>query len=251
MSEYLRHDFVQYTGTLSATGTIVPRTTQLDRDGLQAINCSHFNSFSVQLTGTWAGTINVQFSNDATNWVSGGVLTGSSIQGISSITGNQVYFGAVVAKYMRLQCTTYTSGTMVATLCLTAAYISFTPTTAFNINPSTTIGAVTHHHLISAATTNATSVKTSAGTINAAEFSNNGAAVAYVKLYDKATAPVVGTDTPIATILVPINSTVSLNGGYCGQRVTNGIAYAITGGMAVADVTAVGAAQVSVHINYT
>jgi len=250
MSEFLRHDFAQYTGSLTATGTIIPRTTQLDRDGLQAVNCSHFNSFSVQVTGTWVGTVNVQFSNDGTTWVSGGMLTGSSIQG-TSINGNNVYFGAVVAKYIRIQCTAYTSGTVVANLCLTAAYTPFTPTTAFSINPSSTIGAVTHHHLISAATTNTTSVKASAGVINAAEFSNNGATVAYVKLYDKASAPTVGTDTPIATILVPINGTVVLSGGYCGQRTTTGIAYTITGGMAVSDTTAVGASQVSVHINYT
>lgn len=117
--------------------------------------------------------------------------------------------------------------------------------------PSTTAGgASTLHHLISAATTNATSVKASAGMLNNCIVSNNGAAVAYIKLYNKASAPTVGTDIPVLTALVPVNGTISLELGAYAERFTTGIAYAITGGMAVADVTAVAANQVAVHMSY-
>jgi len=252
MSEFLRHDFAQYIGTWSGAGagTVVPRSTQLDRDGLQAINCSHFNSVILQLTGTWAGSVQIQFSNDGTNWTaftslqSGGGLS-------TTFTTNGTYGVTVFGKYARIQCTAYTSGTITANFVLTAAYAPYTNSTTFTPIASVSQGASTNHHLISAATTNATSVKTSNAVINNAVFSNNGAAVAYVKLYDKASAPTVGTDTPVATILVPVNGTVVLGSGYVGMRLATGLAYAITGGMAVADVTAVAATQVSISINYT
>jgi hypothetical protein len=109
----------------------------------------------------------------------------------------------------------------------------------------------THHHLISANTTNATNVKGSAGNIMGGSVSNNGTGVAYLKLYNKASAPTVGTDTPIATILIPVNGTVMIGSIVpLGFRCGTGISYAITGGMAVSDTTAVGAAQVSVHLVY-
>lgn len=117
--------------------------------------------------------------------------------------------------------------------------------------PQATQGASSTHHLISAANTNPTSIKTTAANVNEAIFSNNGASVAYVKIYNKASAPTVGTDTPVATILVPSNGTVGMSFGNFGLRLTTGLAAAITGGMAVADTTAVAAAQVSWHFNYT
>lgn len=115
---------------------------------------------------------------------------------------------------------------------------------------STSLPATTHH-LISANTTNATSVKGSAGNVLGGIVCNNGENVAYFKLYNKATAPTVGTDTPIATILIPIKGITHLgNIVPLGFRMSTGIAYAITNGMAVSDTTAVAATQVSVHLNY-
>lgn len=57
--------------------------------------------------------------------------------------------------------------------------------------------------LTSAATTNATSVKTSGGTIYNIVASNTGAAAAYLKIYNKASAPTVGTDIPVHTCVIP------------------------------------------------
>lgn len=118
-------------------------------------------------------------------------------------------------------------------------------------SPSANVGASSTHHLISAATTNATSVKTTPININEGIWSNNGASAAYIKLYNKTSAPVVGTDTPVATIMIPAGGTVQMAFGNFGLRLTSGLGIAITGGMAVSDTTAVAAAQVSSHINYT
>jgi len=58
----------------------------------------------------------------------------------------------------------------------------------------------------SAATTNATSAKASAGEVHVILATNTTATVKYLKLYNKASAPTVGTDTPILTIALPISN---------------------------------------------
>jgi hypothetical protein len=129
--------------------------------------------------------------------------------------------------------------------------VTSSTTVGVNVTPSTTVGAGTSHHLISAAGTNATSVKTSAGTINTISLSNNANAVRYLKLYNKASAPVVGTDTPVATILLPVGGSRDISGGPFGIRLATGIAYAITTGIAISDTGGIGADEVSVFIQYT
>ena len=102
----------------------------------------------------------------------------------------------------------------------------------------------------SAATTNATSVKASAGTVFNVLCSNTGAAAAYVKFYNKATAPTVGTDVPVITITVPASGTVLLPTSLVGIRFTTGIGLAITNLAADSDTTAVAANQVKVLTSY-
>jgi hypothetical protein len=102
----------------------------------------------------------------------------------------------------------------------------------------------------SAATTNATSVKASAGRVLAVAVSNVGAAARYLKLYNKATAPVVGTDVPVLTVAVPATGVVTLNVGALGLHLANGIAFALTAGAADADIAAVAAAEVKVVLSY-
>jgi len=102
----------------------------------------------------------------------------------------------------------------------------------------------------SAATTNATSVKASAGRLMGLCASNAGAGAAFVKLYNKASAPTVGTDVPVLTIPVPASSVLSLDLGALGRQFTLGIALAITNLVADSDTTAVAAAQVKVIGDY-
>jgi hypothetical protein len=132
---------------------------------------------------------------------------------------------------------------------IAAAVVSM-PTITASLTPSTSFGASTLHHLISAATTNATSVKTSVAYVNDITLSNVSASMRYFKLYNKASAPTVGTDVPVRVVAIPPNSTVSLGLGIYGIRLTTGLAYAITGGIANADTTAVGANEILVGISY-
>lgn len=67
-------------------------------------------------------------------------------------------------------------------------------------------GGHTKARVMSAATTNATSVKASAGNLYGVHLHNSGAAAVFVKLYNKASAPVVGTDTPVTTLSLSAGS---------------------------------------------
>src|SRR6266404_3361266 len=67
-------------------------------------------------------------------------------------------------------------------------------------------GGWTPYKLISAATVNNTLVKNAAGAIGFIQVGNNAATVAYLKLYNKATAPVAGADVPVQTYMIPGNT---------------------------------------------
>ena len=72
----------------------------------------------------------------------------------------------------------------------------------------------------------------------------------FFKLYNKTTAPI-STDTPIRVIALQPNSTITVGCGTFGIRLTTGIAYQITGGIANNNTTAIGANEVIVGISYT
>lgn len=113
-------------------------------------------------------------------------------------------------------------------------------------------GGVTPFHLISAATTNATSVKAAPGRLHIVTAHNINASPRYLKLYDKATAPVVGTDIPKYTFLIPggtVGTGFTLE-STIGTSFLNGIALAITGGITDADATAILVNEVAVNLGY-
>jgi hypothetical protein len=108
----------------------------------------------------------------------------------------------------------------------------------------------------SAATTNGQLVLTGTSGLQALFASNTGAGAAYVKLYNKATAPTVGTDTPAMLIPVPaavggVPGTIQIIPGFNGYRFALGLGLAITGGAADNDTTAVTAGQVKVILSRT
>jgi hypothetical protein len=102
----------------------------------------------------------------------------------------------------------------------------------------------------SAATTNATSIKASAGTAYSIIASNTNAAARYVKFYNLATAPTVGTSTPVFTMAIPTGGTVMFDTGATGMRFSTGIALAITGAAADTDTTVIVASDVKVAISF-
>jgi hypothetical protein len=108
----------------------------------------------------------------------------------------------------------------------------------------------------SAATTNGALILTGTSGLQAFYATNIGATPAFVKLYNKATAPTVGTDVP--EMIIPVPAAVSgvpgaavLPVGFNGFRFALGLGIAITGAVADSDTTAVAAGQVKVKLSRT
>jgi len=109
----------------------------------------------------------------------------------------------------------------------------------------------TSYFVNSAATTNGALIASGTSGLQALFASNIGAADAFVKLYNKATAPTVGTDVPELVLKVPAGGNIELKPGFSGYRFNLGLGIAITNLVADTDTTAVAAGQVKVKISRT
>jgi hypothetical protein len=93
-------------------------------------------------------------------------------------------------------------------------------------------GSLNKAHYLSAGSTNQTNVKASAGTLVCIFATNNTGTAYYLHIFDKATAPVAGTDTPVMTIQIAGDGDVH---GFCisnGVAMTSGIGFTFTSGIA-------------------
>jgi hypothetical protein len=124
---------------------------------------------------------------------------------------------------------------------------------AITPRPNTTgANGTTPYKLISLASTNAISVKASGGNLYSIVAIGLTSTVRYLKFYNKASAPIVGTDVPIMTIPVPAN----LQGAgiaipfSMGVNFPLGIAIAITSGVADTDTGVIGAGDVVINLTY-
>lgn len=102
----------------------------------------------------------------------------------------------------------------------------------------------------SLASTNAGVARSVATNLYTVFVSNQNAAIRYLKIYNKASAPTVGTDVPVMVIPVPAGGFVNIDCTSMGQRFTLGIAYAITTGMADSDTGAVAANEIKVKFTF-
>ena len=104
--------------------------------------------------------------------------------------------------------------------------------------------------LNSAATTNANLIQAGTTRLNGFNINNASAASKFVRFYNKATAPVPGTDTPVMVVTVPASSTFNAEPTE-GYVFPLGLGIAITGAAPVLDSTAVAAGDVQVLAAYT
>lgn len=112
-----------------------------------------------------------------------------------------------------------------------------------------TAGGATPFRLVSAATTNATSVKTSAGQVYSITAMNTNAAVRYLKLYNLAVAPTVGTSTPVQVYALPPSGGLTLSFPV-GMAFSTGIALATTTGAADTDTGAVALNEIVISLTF-
>jgi hypothetical protein len=223
-----------------------------------------YQSFNIQVTGAFTATLVLEISDDNTNWSS--TYFFNSTASLASITSTSITaslsngFGPIRARYLRARVSSFTSNTSSAvTLVLrtvnqypefintNVSNTSLTVIPGFNLATLTSAATSTSSFVKSAATTNATSLKASAGNVFSIYLINNSAAVKYFKLYNKASAPTVGTDTPVAVVGIPAsgNNFVMDGSAWAPLRFSTGIAYAITGAVTDADTTAVAVNDVS------
>lgn len=104
--------------------------------------------------------------------------------------------------------------------------------------------APTNSNAVTSASTNATALKSSSGTVFNITISNLSASPVSFKLYNKSSTPTVGTDVPLLCITVAAGSTESRNFGRLGKRCSSGIAYAVTANPAISDTTAASAGAI-------
>jgi hypothetical protein len=104
-------------------------------------------------------------------------------------------------------------------------------------------GGLSASRIKAAASTNATSVKNSGGQVYGWYLYNNTSSAKFFKLYNKASAPSVGSDTPFFTVSIPANGGTNIEFSM-GVPLGTGIAYAITTGIADSDTGAVSADDV-------
>jgi hypothetical protein len=249
--------------------------------GTNPTDVSPYRSFNCQVVSTGTGgTFVFEGSNDGTNFQAIPVYNQALavrvpiITAITATATQIIYEGSCNFKFIRLRiASTITGGSIQAFSVFshytlgttsqivsngTAANLLATVSGSVTVSGSLTSAGTTTstpatptaNAINSAATTNATSIKASAGTVYSINVSNTGASTRYVKLYNKASAPTVGTDVPILTIAVATNATVTTYLGGLGYRFATGIALAITGGATDADTTAVGASEVKVLTSY-
>lgn len=112
-------------------------------------------------------------------------------------------------------------------------------------------GGSTTYSKISTADNNSTSIKGSAGTVYSIQASNLNATVRYLKLYNKATAPTCGTDTPVLRIAIPPTSAAGTPITFpTGAAFSLGIGICIVTGITDADNTSTAASEQLVNITY-
>jgi hypothetical protein len=101
-----------------------------------------------------------------------------------------------------------------------------------------TSGGTSDYHAVAAGSTNLATVKASAGQLFGWNIFNNAAYPIYVKLFNKASNPLLGTDVPVRTIGIQAGTETTFFNSL-GMVFSLGIAVAITKLIADADATAV------------
>ena len=169
------------------------------------------------------------------------------------IEGNRIA-GSITPLPVALQASTASVGN-ISTVSTVTGVTTVSTVSAVTASGTPTAPA-TPYAVSSAATTNGALILTGSSGLHAFFATNTGATAAFVKLYNKATAPTVGTDVPV--MIIPVAAAVAgfpgvatLPIGHNGFRFALGLGIAITGGVADSDTTAVALNQVKVFLSRT
>lgn len=249
------------TQNLNAATTATPGSAVVART-------TGFATLTIQTQGTYTGALTVQATLGSVDsgWITLGstsivnVNTGAQSSTIPSAAQGIYQVDITGFSAVRVTGLAAVTGSVSVTMVLDESSALVGIDTPIVLGPGTaSIGAVSTpagsaYSLATAATTNAAIVKSTAGNLFEISVSNPTATPAYVKLYNKATAPTVGTDVPVMTIVAPATTatqlgTINLTFSQIGKRFLTGIGIAVTAGPLATD-TAASVAGVQVHATY-
>lgn len=220
------------------------------------IDASGYGAGTLQIIQS-GGTLVVEGSNDGTTWT--GITlspvgsTGNSADTVSAVGAVGMWRFDASCKVLRVRAASVNSGQTVRALVNLVAS-SFSPRSIYingmagNLftgvklavqatDSASQIGSV-YRLPSSAASTNAALVKSGATRALSVRAFNGSEAVAYLKLFNKSSAPVTGTDNPVITIPLPTGVAAEWNLLPYGLHFAAGLGIAITTGPADDDNTA-------------
>jgi len=239
-------------------GVNVPQT--IDTTGYQ----------SVVFQQTAAVAVTVTQSNDGVNFTAAFGIINNAINGAftstTATTAQAIYTYPVACRYMRFSAATQTSlnvylrqtsfagyhqlgvlGTNIANIGGTA---NASQAGTLTLGTTAATNGMTLGTLVAPLTVAATVVKASAGKLYSLSVGNAQTTAVYLKLYN-ATAVTLGTTSPIQNYLVPggtAGGTFNISINDVGLYFSTGICFAVTGGQALLDSTALTTAAV---VNYS
>lgn len=197
--------------------------------------------FSWYVTGTVTGcTVTVDSSSDGVTFQTGGLVGTQNCSASNSltITNNS-------PNYIQVNPSTIVgSGTVQLVLHGVSTGGGGGGGGGGGVSPSST------HHVILTASTNAALIKASAGILTGGSVFNNTGSPFYVKVFNKATTPIPGTDVPQQTFAIQSGVTVPLDIPNGGLTFSAGIGIAVTANISDLDATPVAANAGTVDIFY-
>ena len=269
----------------------VSPVTASNTDIIPTLDVSAYKFVSLQLTGTWSGTVQCQGSNDNGTFYTVTVQDPTVIAApyVTSLTANGLVKIPVLFKYLRVRVTAYVSGSVTGTAFgykedNVTGQISATGTVSLNAETTKVIGTVSlsantavalsantsvalasgstvglaagsavigtvkvisaaasgvqYQKFISTTGLNATLVKAAPANLQILHIVNGAATQRFFKLYNKASAPIVGTDIPIITVtLAPSAASNFTLPALTGIDFSVGLSFAVTLGVADNDIT--------------
>lgn len=115
-----------------------------------------------------------------------------------------------------------------------------------------TMGGYSAHSIVTVqalASVNATNVLARPGVISQISLSNHDSTQSYIKFYDMATVPVVGTDVPLTSMLIPTKGIIIITLPF-GLNFSTGIGFRLTKNPNISDTTGVAADSIVGFITY-
>tara|TARA_R110000850_G_scaffold263857_1_gene392761 strand:+ start:790 stop:1689 length:900 start_codon:yes stop_codon:yes gene_type:complete len=228
--------------------------TVVNNDLVASFDASEYSYVSFQLKGTWVGAVRFQASND------NGTFTDIVVQNAGDIVepykieaiNNSLVKIPIIAKYLRVRVTSYTSGIIEG---VSFAYehdihtgqisstgeVTFAPNSTVGLESGTQqIGHVIidpnpvamstdlYVGLPSDALLNARNIKNAPTTLRSLTFTNLAATPRYLKIYDTAGVPTAGAGAPVLLVSLPAVGTLAFPLPSEGFVFTNGIGMTMT-----------------------